>query len=404
MGAERSARARRPGVGHTLTLVGGGEAAAHERERPDPRLDRRGGEGGCRAAGADGYFRYMRIAEIAPVWFTVPPTGYGGIEIVVSLLADGLVDRGHDVTLFASGGSRTRADLVSPLPDPPDPVLLGDPWFDAFHTLSSFLDARDFDVIHDHSGIIGPALGAMLGKNGPPVVHTLHGPWTEPAKRYYRLLDRRVDLVAISDSQRANFDEIHYAGTVHNGIGVDSYHPILDWAHKEDFLIYLGRANPDKGPAQAIEIAKRVGKRMIMCVKKSEPFEQDYWAAEVEPHLTSDIDVRENVPHDEKADLLARAEAMVFPIQWPEPFGLVMVEAMASGTPVITAPLGAAPELVADGVTGYLRSTIDEMADCVGQVRQLDPIACRKRVEEHFSAAAMVQGYLDVFASAVEAH
>lgn len=338
----------------------------------------------------------MRIAEIAPVWFAVPPTGYGGIELVVALLADGLVDRGHDVTLFASGGSLTKANLVSPLAEPPDPVLLGNVWFDAFHTLASFLDAREFDVIHDHSGIIGPALGAMLN-GAPPVVHTLHGPWTDPAKRYYRLLDERVHLVAISESQRSNFDEIRYAATVYNGIELDAYPARLDRADKDDFLIYLGRANPDKGPAEAVEIAKRAGKPMVMLVKKSEPFEQDYWRSDVAPHLTDDIDVRENVPHEEKADLLARARAMVFPIQWPEPFGLVMIEAMAAGTPVITSPLGAAPELVADGETGFLRSTLDEMVECIDRIDEIDPAACRARVETRFSADAMVEGYLRVF-------
>lgn len=335
----------------------------------------------------------MRIAEVAPVWFTVPPSGYGGIELVVALLADGLVDRGHDVTLFASGGSQTIARLVSPLPEPPDPRLLGNVWFDAYHTLASFLEADQFDVIHDHSGIIGPALGAML-EGRPPVVHTLHGPWTDPAKRFYRLLDRRVHLVAVSESQRAGFNGVHYAGTVHNGIDVDAYRLVEE---KEDFLIFLGRANPDKGPAEAVEIAKAVGMPMVMLVKKSEAFERDYWESEVAPRLTDDIEVREGVPHEEKADLLGRAKGMVFPIQWPEPFGLVMAEALACGTPVITAPLGAAPEIVADGETGFLRASVEDMADCVALLGEISPLACRKRVEEKFSADAMVDGYLKVF-------
>ena len=143
----------------------------------------------------------MRIAQIAPPWFTVPPVGYGGIELVVSLLADRLAARGHEVTLFASGGSSTQAKLVSPFEQLPDPALLGNVWFDAFHALSSYLDAREFDVVHDHSGIVGPSIGAMLDGR-PPVVHTLHGPWTEPARRYYSMLQDRVHLVAISESQR----------------------------------------------------------------------------------------------------------------------------------------------------------------------------------------------------------
>ena len=198
----------------------------------------------------------MRIAQIAPPWFAVPPTGYGGIELVVSLLADGLTERGHDVTLFASGGSETKATLVSPLVDPPDPALLGNPWFDAYHALSSYLAIGDeFDVVHDHSGIAGSAMGALL-RGKPPVVHTLHGPWTELTRRYYAMLHEHVHLVAISESQRADNSGVVYAGMVHNGVDLDRY-PFR--AEKDDFLVYIGRANPDKGPAIAIEVARRAG-------------------------------------------------------------------------------------------------------------------------------------------------
>jgi len=211
----------------------------------------------------------VKIAEIAPPWFAVPPTGYGGIELVVALLADGLTEQGHDVTLFASGGSETKATLVSPLVDPPDPAVLGNPWFDAYHALSSYLAIGDqFDVVHDHSGITGSAMGALLRGN-PPVVHTLHGPWTELTRRYYSLLHEHVHLVAISESQRADNPEVAYAGTVHNGIDLDDY-PFRE--HKDDFLVYIGRANPEKGPSIAIEVARRAGLPLAMVVKKNEPF------------------------------------------------------------------------------------------------------------------------------------
>lgn len=338
----------------------------------------------------------MRIAEIAPVWFSVPPAGYGGIELVVALLADGLVDAGHDVTLFASGGSRTKAELVSPFEELPDPGLLGNIWFDAHHTLASFLhivESGRYDVVHDHSGVIGPALAAIRGAP-PPVVHTIHGPWTEPAKRYYRLLHHRVHLVAVSRSQRDDYDEVDYAGVVHNGVALDAY-PL--GAQDGGFLVYLGRANPDKGPALAVEVAKRAGLPLKMMVKRSEPFEREYWENVVAPELTDEIEVYENVPHDVKTDLLGRASAMVFPIRWREPFGLVMVEAMACGTPVLTAPLGAAPELVTDGETGFLRQGIDEMLEALDHLDEIDPKACRKRVEERFSAEVMVSRYLEIF-------
>jgi glycosyltransferase involved in cell wall biosynthesis len=331
----------------------------------------------------------VRIAEIAPPWFSVPPQGYGGIEVIVSLLADGLVAEGHDVTLFASGGSTTKAELVSPFEVPPDPSLLGNVWFDTNHALHSYLEVRDFDVVHDHSGIIGPALGAMLGGR-PPIVHTLHGPWTESSRRYYALLDQLVHLVAISEAQRRDHPGLRYAGTVHNGVDLGAY-PFREV--KDDFLVYVGRANPDKGPTRAIEVARRVRLPLVMIVKKAEPFERAYWDEIVAPMLNDEVEVYEAVSHEVKADLLGRARAMVFPIDWPEPFGLVMVEAMACGTPVVACPAGAAVEIVVEGSTGYLRESLDELAEAVGMVDRCDPHACRARVTESFSAERMVAGY-----------
>jgi len=338
----------------------------------------------------------MKIAEIAPPWFAVPPTGYGGIELVVSLLADGLAERGHDVTLFASGGSQTKANLVSPMVDPPDPALLGNPWFDAYHALSAYLAIDDsFDVVHDHSGIAGSAMGALFHDH-PPVVHTLHGPWTELTRRYYSLLHEHVHLVAISEAQRSENPDVSYAAVVHNGIALDDY-PFRD--DKDDFLVYIGRANPDKGPSIAIEVARRAGLPLAMVVKKNEPFERAYWDEIVAPLLNDEVQVYEAISHEQKTDLLGRARAMIFPIQWSEPFGLVMAEAMACGTPVVACPAGAAVELVENGVTGYLRDSIDDLVDAVASIGNCSPSACRARVEQHFSATAMVQGYETLFES-----
>jgi glycosyltransferase involved in cell wall biosynthesis len=336
----------------------------------------------------------MRIAQIAPPWFPVPPIGYGGIELVVAILADGLTERGHEVTLFASGGSHTKAELVTPMIDPPDPALLGNVWFDTFHAAYAYLDIHDqFDVIHDHSGIIGPAMGVVRGDR-PPVVHTLHGPWTEPARRFYALLSEKMHIVAISDAQRADFPDIRYAGVVHNGIDLDAY-PYCDT--KDDFLVYIGRANPDKGTTIAIEVARRVGLPLALVVKRNEPFERVYWEEFVAPMLNDEVEVYESISHEQKTDLLKRARAMVFPIQWPEPFGLVMVEAMACGTPVVACPAGAAVELVENGVTGYLRDSIDALVDAVASVGNCSPAACRERVAANFSAEAMLAGYEAIY-------
>jgi glycosyltransferase involved in cell wall biosynthesis len=339
----------------------------------------------------------MRIAVVAPVWFPVPPTGYGGIELVVSLLADGLVDSGHDVTLFASGGSRTKAKLISPMAEPPDPRELGNAWYDGYHALTSYLQMDGFDVVHDHAGIVGPICGAML-RGRPPVVHTLHGPWTPQTRLFYGEAAKHVHLVAISDAQRADNDDLAYIGTVHNGIDLSSY-PFRE--EKEDVLVYIGRANPDKGPKEAINIARRAGLPLQMLLKRSEQPEREYFEHEIEPLLASDIELHENVSHEDKVDMLGRACAMIFPIRWPEPFGLVMVEAMACGTPVVTTNWGAAPELVADGVTGFRRDGDDDLVTAIGLARKLSPTACRARVEELFSSRAMVRGYEAVYDRAV---
>ncbi|MDQ4132544.1 MAG: glycosyltransferase family 4 protein [Actinomycetota bacterium] len=333
----------------------------------------------------------MRIAQIAPPYLPVPPSGYGGIEKVVAALADGLAERGHEVTLFASGGSNTKAALVSPLADAPGPENLGENAFGLSHSMAAHSDEGEFDIIHDHT-LEGPALGALRGH--PALVHTLHGPWTPATREYYGRLDRVIHLVAISETQRGHNPDVQYAATVPNGVDV-SVHPFRD--DKEDFLVYIGRATPDKGPAQAIQVAERAGKPLALVLKMSEPQEQEFWRSEVRPLVTDSVEVFDHVEHDQKVDLLGRACAMVFPIQWPEPFGLVMTEAMACGTPVITRPLGAAKELVVDGVTGYLRETLDELAAAVDEVGALNPKDCRQWVAERYSTDAMVDGYEALF-------
>jgi glycosyltransferase involved in cell wall biosynthesis len=335
----------------------------------------------------------LRIAEIAPVWVSVPPPSYGGIELMVSLIADGLVDRGHDVTLFASGGSKTKGTLVSPLDKPPELSDMGKGVTDdVIHTLSAYLHAGEFDVVHDHSGF-GPAFGALL--NGkPPVVRTLHGPWSDEARRFHAALDGRVHLVAISESQASFNEDLEYEGVVYNGLDLDVY-PYRE--EKEDFLLFLGRCNPEKGPEVAVEVAKRAGRHLKLVVKRAEPAEQEYWEHIVEPRLTGDEEIILEISHEEKVDLLARAQGTLCTIQWPEPFGLVMTESMACGTPVIVPPMGAAPELVVDGETGFLREDVDEMVECVARLKDIDPAACRARVADNFTAEVMVSGYEKIF-------
>jgi glycosyltransferase involved in cell wall biosynthesis len=330
----------------------------------------------------------MRVAVIAPPWYPVPPTGYGGIEWVVSLLADGLTERGHQVTLFAPPGSETGARLEPPLGKVPPEELIGDPWYEAAHTVSAYDRGGEFDILHDHSGPVGVSIGAM---SDCPTVHTLHGPFTDETRMLYRRIARRHWFVAISESQRAMGPvNLRWAGVVYNGIPMDRY-PLRE--DKEDFLFFLGRADEEKAPHLAIEVARRAGRRLVMCVTTKNERERNYWAEQVEPLLDEDVEVRGECNQDQKAALLTRALALLFPIQWPEPFGLVMTEAMACGTPVIAWRNGSVPEVVVDGETGFIVSSVEEMAATIDRVHELDPAAMRARVEQRFSADAMVAGY-----------
>jgi glycosyltransferase involved in cell wall biosynthesis len=334
----------------------------------------------------------MRIAVIAPPWYTVPPSGYGGIEWVVSLLSDGLTERGHDVTLFAPPGSETEAELVPPLPKVPPEELIGDPWYEAAHAVSAYEHGDEFDLLHDHTGPVGVSIGAM---SDCPTVHTLHGPFTDETTMLYRRIARRHWFVAISESQRSmGPPNLRWAGVVHNGIPVDRY-PFRE--EKDDFVFFLGRADEEKAPHLAIEAARRAGRRLVMCVTTKNEREQAYWADKVVPLLGDDVEVRGECDQDQKAELLARARALLFPIQWPEPFGLVMTEAMACGTPVVAWRNGSVPEVVSDGETGFIVSSVKEMAAAVDRVGDLDPHVMRTWVIERFSAEAMVADYERVY-------
>ena len=337
----------------------------------------------------------MRIAELCPPWLAVPPKGYGGIEWVVSLVADGLADAGHEVTLFATGDSETRAGLEYVFETAPGSAMINDIVLDATHTVFSLRDVRDrFDVLHVHSPF--SALAAAV-ETGVPTVHTLHGSFTPEMTRLYSYVADRAWFVAISEAQRRFDEALRYAGVVYNGIAMDRY---ALREEKEDFVLFLGRAAPEKGWLRAVETAKLAGERLVSAVKIAHPTEQREWEEHVRPALPSDAEVLGEITQDEKIDLLRRAKAVLFPIDWPEPFGLVMTEAMACGTPVIATPRGSVPEVIEDGVTGWIVEVEDYprlAAERLQRLSTIDPYACRARVEERFSQRAMVAGYTAVF-------
>jgi glycosyltransferase involved in cell wall biosynthesis len=249
-------------------------------------------------------------------------------------------------------------------------------------------------VLHVHSPF--SSLAAAV-ETGVPTVHTVHGSFTPEMTRLYSYVADRAWFVAISEAQRRFDEDLRYAGVVYNGIAMERY---ALREEKDDFVLFLGRAAPEKGWLRAVETAKLAGERLVSAVKIAHPTEQQEWEEHVRPALPSDAEVLGEITQDEKIDLLQRAKAVLFPIDWPEPFGLVMTEAMACGTPVIATPRGSVPEVIDDGVTGWIVDVEDYprlAAERLQRLSTIDPYACRARVEERFSQRAMVAGYTDVF-------
>jgi glycosyltransferase involved in cell wall biosynthesis len=340
----------------------------------------------------------MRIAVLSPVWFAVPPSGYGGIEWVVSLLADGLADAGHDVTLFASGDSRTKAQLAYVFEEAPS-ELIGRSLPEFRHALACFDRAGDFDVINDHSGPSTIPLGGLVQT---ATLHTVHGPLDdEPGHVYEGLcqLAPQVGLISISINQRAPKPELNWAGNCPNALDLQLYpcHP-----HKGDYLLFLGRMSPDKGAHRAIWVAKETELPLKLAGKKQDPKEHRYFHELVEPHLVDGIEYLGEVTHGEKVELLQNARATLFPIEWEEPFGLVMIESMACGTPVIATRHGAVPEVIEDGVSGIIVDDYREMPAALDRADALDPLECRRYVEERYAPERMVEDYLRVYEAAAE--
>jgi glycosyltransferase involved in cell wall biosynthesis len=340
----------------------------------------------------------MRIAILAPVWFPVPPTGYGGIEWVVALLADGLVAAGHEVTLFASGDSRTRAELASVFPEAPS-ALIGTSWVELRHAFACYERAEEFDVVNDHSCMLAAALGGLVST---PVVHTVHGPLDPDSEAIYRgiaALAPGVGLISVSHNQRKPAPDLPWVANCPNALDIDAY-PFH--ASRGDYLLYLGRLNPDKGAHRAIEVARRAGLPIKIAGKKRERTEQDYFDARVRPLLGDGAEYLGETSHASKVELLQNARATLFPIEWEEPFGLVMIESMACGTPVIATRWGAVPEVVDDGRSGVIVDHYLDMVDAIAVADRLDPAECRRLVEERFSPRHMVADYEAAYRQVVE--
>jgi glycosyltransferase involved in cell wall biosynthesis len=328
----------------------------------------------------------LRVALVAPPWYSVPPEGYGGIEQVVGELANGLTARGHKVFLLAAGDDRTDATLIRTFDEPQE---IGAPDAETIRLVhaaraADVLEDLDVDIIHDHT-VTGPLLARS---RHVPTVVTVHGPIDDALASYYA--ETGVPLVAISDSQRRSRPDLRWVATVHNAIDVATY-PFLD--DKGDDFLFLGRFSPDKGVELAIEIARATRRSLSIAAKCEDPDEQAYYEESIRPILDERIRYLGSVDVDTKLELLRTARALLFPIQWEEPFGMVMIEAMACGTPVLATDRGSVPEVVIDGVTGFIRADVGRLIDAAERVGDIDPRACRAHVLDRFDVSAMCAGY-----------
>ncbi|MGN6565087.1 MAG: glycosyltransferase family 4 protein [Thermomicrobiales bacterium] len=331
----------------------------------------------------------MRIAQIAPVAERVPPQLYGGTERVVSALTEELVRRGHDVTLFASGDSITTATLAAVTPQALrlNPSI-ADPYVYTMLELGIVFErAREFDIIHNHQDYFALPFTRLVET---PVVTTLHGrldlPDLPPIMRAYR----DAPLISISNSQRRPLSWAHWAATVYNGMDLTPY---TEYPDHGEYFAFIGRVSPEKNLEGAIAIARRTGIPLRIAAKVDK-VDQDYYEASVKPLIDGKlVEYIGEIGEDEKCAFLGPAYALLFPIDWPEPFGLAMIEAMACGTPVLALRHGSVPEVVADGETGFVRDTLDELTAVADRIPALDRHRCRQWVEARFSAAAMADGY-----------
>ncbi|AWS46478.1 glycosyltransferase family 4 protein [Streptosporangium sp. 'caverna'] len=333
----------------------------------------------------------MRIVMIAPPWYDVPPLGYGGIEAMMADLIAGLTRRGHDVTLIGAGSSGTSARFLATYDQTPS-ERIGESMPEVLHAAKAYSMTLklDADIIHDHS-LAGPltAPGQIV-----PTVVTCHGEVDGELGEYYRVLNETVSLVGISEAQRRIAPDLSWAGVVHNAVDVSSF-PFR--GHKEDWVLWLGRFNEDKGAHLAIDAARAAGRRIVLAGKLTEPVEHRYFEEHIRPRLGPDAEYVGQADADHKRRLLATARCLLFPILWEEPFGMVMIEAMACGTPVVALGRGAVPEVIVDGVTGFIRSDPAELPAAIEAIGRLDPLHCRAHVERCFDAEVMARGYEGIY-------
>ncbi len=355
-------------------------------------------------AGNDFVFRTsnsnsLRIVMVAPPYFDVPPNGYGGVEAVVADLADTLVDAGHQVTVLGAGEPGTAAEFV-PLWERTVPERLGQPYPEIMHALkvrravARIAAEGGIDIVHDHT-FAGPMNAPSYRALGLPTVVTVHGPLDDDLYPYYRELSQDgVGLISISDRQQQLAPDLNWIGRVHNALRID------DWPfqpEKDDYALFLGRFIDYKGAHLALRAAHDAGIPLVLAGKCNEPAEQAYFDEYVRPLLTDNDHLFGHADAISKRKLFAGARCLLFPVQWEEPFGMVMIEAMACGTPVVALRGGAVPEVIVDGVTGLVCDHPDELPAAIARSAELDPARCREHVAANFDVSHFAAGYERIY-------
>jgi glycosyltransferase involved in cell wall biosynthesis len=338
----------------------------------------------------------LTVGLIAPPWVPVPPPHYGGTEVVVDHLARGLDGAGHRVRLFTTGDSTCPVERLWVHPEAIGTT--GCSVDELTHVDAAYAELSGCDIIHDHT-LLGPLWAS--GMRGPPVVATNHGRFLPEIVRLYERIGSHAAVVAISHHHRSTAPTVPIARVIHHGIDVDRI-PI--GAGQGDYLVFVGRMSPDKGVHRAINVARVAGRQLFIAAKMWEPSEHRYFRQVVEPMLGEDAVYVGQVGGADKFELLGGAEALLNPIRWPEPFGLVMIEALATGTPVLAFREGAAPEIVDHGRNGFLCDDEGNMVEHLNHLGRLDRAACRADAARRFSTARMVRDYLDLYFSRIDLH
>jgi len=338
----------------------------------------------------------MRIGLIAPPWVPVPPPAYGGTEVVIDNLARGLQELGHEVRLFTVGESQCPVPTDFLYPKAVAPI--GMTVQESAHVLAAYEALADMDLIHDHT-LLGPLVSGMRGLRRPPVVTTNHGPFSDETRPIYTQIARHASIVSISHSQARTARGIPVCEVIHHGIDLSVHQPGLGGG---EYLMFIGRMSADKGVHHAVRVAKKAGWRLVLATKMREQSEIDYFESEIRPLLDPGDDMPNEMALDRRLALLQGATALLNPITWREPFGLVMAEALASATPVLAFPNGAAPEIIDSGRTGYLCRDEGEMISAVDRVGEIDRDHCRDAAERRFSLQRMARDHERLYRRVLE--